>query len=100
MLPYSGNAFFNIRYPANANGFPTQGSIIFLLRAIFLLLEIISVIKSQRQFLLSTGNVYFNETHHSGQWKQIFWLVKTDLFIVQTFFLQAETVIGTSGSQL
>ena len=45
VLPYSGTVFFNILYPANANGFSAYGNNIFMVRAILLLLEIISVIK-------------------------------------------------------
>ena len=45
VLPYSGSVFFNILYPANANGFSAYGNSMFLVRAILLLLEIISIIK-------------------------------------------------------
>ena len=45
VLPNSGSVFFNILYPASANGFSAYGNSIFLVRAILLLLEIISVIK-------------------------------------------------------
>ena len=36
---------FNIRYPANANGFSAYGNSSFLVKAVLLLLEIINVIK-------------------------------------------------------
>ena len=45
LLRYSGIVFFNILYTANANGFSAHGNSIFFIRAILLLLEIISVIK-------------------------------------------------------
>ena len=70
----------------------------FWLELFLLILEIISVIKRQRYFFSSTGNVYFNEILHSGQWKRIFRLVETFLF--SEVFLQVKTVTETSGSQL
>ena len=46
MLSYIGSLFLNILYPANANRFFAYGnSIFFFVRAILLVLEIISVIK-------------------------------------------------------
>ena len=45
VLPYSGSLFFSILYPASANEFSAYGNSIVLVRAILLLLEIISVIK-------------------------------------------------------
>ena len=70
VLRHSGNLFFNILYPANANGFSAYGNGIFFLRAILLLLEIISLIKrysgsflrrletsvSTKSFILASGN--------------------------------------------
>ena len=52
LLPYSGSVFFNVLYPVNANRFSANVNSIFLVRAIFLLLEIISVIKSSSFFRL------------------------------------------------
>ena len=44
VLPCSGSVFFNVCYPANANGFSVYGNSIFLVRTILLLLKIISVV--------------------------------------------------------
>ena len=60
VLPYSNSVFLNILYRASANEFSAYGNSIFLVRAILLLLEIISVIK--RLF----------------QRNPSFWLVETD----------------------
>ena len=49
--------FFNILYSANANRFSAYGNSIFLVRAILLLLEIISVIKSGSFFRLLERSV-------------------------------------------
>ena len=43
VLPYSKSVFFNIIYPAGANEFSAYGNSIFIVGAILLLLEIISV---------------------------------------------------------
>ena len=45
VLPYSKSVFFNILYPASVNEFSAYGNSIFLVGAILLLLETISVIK-------------------------------------------------------
>ena len=45
VLLYSKSVFFNILYPASGNEFSAYGNIIFLVRAILLLSEIISVMK-------------------------------------------------------
>ena len=52
VLPYSGSVFFNILYLVNANRFSAKGNSVFLVRAIILLSEIISVIKSGSFFRL------------------------------------------------
>ena len=44
ILLYSKSVFFNILYPASVNEFSANGNSIFLVRAILLLLEVISVI--------------------------------------------------------
>ena len=99
VLPYSESVFFNILYPADANGFsPYRHSIFFFWLNIFLLLLEILVELREWYFSSSTGNIYFNEVLHSGYWKEIFRLVETFLF--SEVFLQVETVTGTSGSQL
>ena len=50
------------------------------------LLEIISVVMRQWQFFSSRGNVYFNETFHSGKWKRIFRLVETVFWFCSEVF--------------
>ena len=52
VLPYSWSVFFNILYSVNANRFSAKGNSVFLVRAILLLSEIISVIKSGSFFRL------------------------------------------------
>ena len=49
-------------------------------------------------FFLSIRNVFLNEILHSGQWKQIFWLMQTDFFCYE-FFSLGETITEISGSQ-
>ena len=99
MLPFCKSVLFNILYPASANEFFACENSIFLVRAILLLLEII--IKRQQQFFSSSGNVYFNETLHYGQWKQIFWLVKTVVFLFRGFSSQWNPSLKLAcGSQL
>ena len=97
---YSRSVFFNILYSACANKLSAYGNSICLVRAILLLLDIISVIKRQWQFFPSSAIVYFNEIFHSGQLKRILRLVATVFCFVQRFFLLAETITETSGSQL
>ena len=99
VLSYNGNVFFNILYPANGNGFSAYENIIILVRAILLLLQIISAIMRQWQFFWSTGNVYFNEILHSGQWKRVYCLLETALFYSE-FFLLVQTIIETQGKSI
>ena len=89
MLPYSESIFFNILYPASANVFFAYGNSSFLVRALLLLLEIISVIKRKWQFFSFSGNVYFNKI----LWKGILWLVETAFIWVRGFSSQWRPIV-------
>ena len=99
VLLYSKSVFFNILYPASANEFSACGNSVFLVGTILLLLEII--ITRQQQFFSSSGNAYFNEILYYGQWKQVFRLVETVVFLFRGFSsLRKLSLKLASGSQL
>ena len=72
IFPYSGNVFFNILHPLVQTDFLLSGKSIFLVRAILLLVENITGIRSKRSkkdLILASGQL-------------IFWLMETIFFSV------------------